>query len=456
MTMFRTLAISNTDGLLYGRCPRPVTVAKDIVLGGGTVYPEINYALPYESEVSETTMDSVERLYRRMAEGALQRAYELEMGPIVNEVELVYGLTDRPEWGERVVRATRAAIDAYAARGVRAALRTTIADIRELERPPRHRTGPEAERMFESFERCAPYSDVLSIESTGGKEVSDNAILMGDAGALVFAAGELASRDLAFIWDPIVDIARRHGAIAGGDTACSSANTAMQLARKRMVPTVFAAVARAIGAARSLVAYECGAMGPSKDCGYEGPILKAIAGVPIAMEGKSAACAHSSAIGNVAMACCDLWSNESVPYAQLFGGFTPEVMLEQLWYDCKMLNAAAENGEAAAVQRALCASDAHTSAEALVLTPASALRIAAAIVRENGYGARALGAAREALAIVREAVDNGSLRIPPNELPWLDRIAADLDAYAALGDDAPGAYAKEHGPLFIPSEYGLD
>lgn len=80
----------------------------------------------------------------------------------------------------------------------------------------------------------------------------------------------------------------------------------MVLAEKRYIPRVFAAVDRAITAVRSLVAYEQGAVGPGKDCGYENPFLKAITGYPMAMEGKSAACAHLSPMGNVAAATCDL------------------------------------------------------------------------------------------------------------------------------------------------------
>ena len=38
-----------------------------------------------------------------------------------------------------------------------------------------------------------------------------------------------------------------------------------------------------------MVCVEEGAKGPDKDCGYEGPFLKAIAGIPISMEGKTAA-----------------------------------------------------------------------------------------------------------------------------------------------------------------------
>ena len=51
---------------------------------------------------------------------------------------------------------------------------------------------------------------------------------------------------------------------------------------------------------RSLVAFEQGAIGPNKDCAYEGPYLKAITGFPISLEGAEAAVAHLSPIGNIA------------------------------------------------------------------------------------------------------------------------------------------------------------
>lgn len=71
-------------------------------------------------------------------------------------------------------------------------------------------------------------------------------------------------------------IAARHGAIPGGDTDCAQANTAMFMAgglASKDVPHTLAALCRVIGAGRSLVAYECGAVGPGKDCGFENPII---------------------------------------------------------------------------------------------------------------------------------------------------------------------------------------
>ena len=88
------------------------------------------------------------------------------------------------------------------------------------------------------------------------------------------------------LWTEITAIADKTGTIASGDTACGFANTAMVLAEKKYIPRVFAATVRVVSAVRSLVAAECGAKGPHKDCGYEGVYVKAIAGTPISMEEK--------------------------------------------------------------------------------------------------------------------------------------------------------------------------
>ncbi|WP_309250830.1 methyltransferase MtaB domain-containing protein, partial [Methanosphaera stadtmanae] len=97
--------------------------------------------------------------------------------------------------------------------------------------------------------------------------------------------------------------------VPGGDTDCAQANTAMFLAgglTSKNVSHTIAAVARAIAGARSLVAVECGAQGPTKDCGYENPIVKAIASVPICAEFKNETCAHSDLMGKLTAAVCDV------------------------------------------------------------------------------------------------------------------------------------------------------
>lgn len=96
----------------------------------------------------------------------------------------------------------------------------------------------------------------MSIESTGGKELHDDALLNADLAGSVFALGILAARDMAYLWDMIVGVAGAHGALAAGDSACGFGNTAMALADTRHIPKVWAALVRVMTVPRSLVAYE--------------------------------------------------------------------------------------------------------------------------------------------------------------------------------------------------------
>src|SRR5208282_1224008 len=222
------------------------------------------------------------------------------------------------------------------------------------------------EAMLRLFEEGAEAGgEFLSIESTGGKEVHDDALLYTDAKGVVFALGVLGVRDMRFLWKQIADVARKTGVSAGGDTACGFANTAMVLAEKKYIPRVFAAFDRAVSIVRTLVAHEEGAVGPDKDCGYEGPFLKAITGIPISMEGKTSACAHMSPVGNVASAACDLWSNESVQNVKLLGGMAPTVYLEQLAYDARLMNESILQKSDATLQRLLVDSDIRLDPQAL-------------------------------------------------------------------------------------------
>lgn len=447
--------ILDADQLIFGHALHPVSITPHLTVGNGQTFPEVNYTLPHGTAVNASNMTHVIRMYREMADCVLRRAVDLGVQKLVIEIELVFEMTQNPPWGEAVIAVTREVIDTYrSTEGVHAALRTTVADIRDRVRPPRNRTGDEIGLMVETFERCAPHSDILSIESTGGKEVSDEALLMCDLGGILFALGTLASNDMEFLWNTIVEIAARYGKIAGGDAACGFANTAMQLARQKMIPKVFAAVVRAIGAARSLVAIECGATGPDKDCAYEGPILKAIAGIPISMEGRAAACAHSSPIGNIAMAACDLWSNESVPHKQLFGGFTPAVSLEELWYDCKLMNQALKTGNGLLLRDLLSNSDAEDSVEALVLKPDSCIRLARAITSTTDNRQRAWNAAFEALTLIEESVGSQKIQLEERERPFLKGMRDALDEAITLSDESD-YYATMYPGKFIAVEYGL-
>jgi len=178
---------------------------------------------------------------------------------------------------------------------------------------------------------------------------------------------------------------------------------------------------------RSLVAYERGAVGPSKDCAYEGPFLKAITGYPIAMEGAEAACAHSSPVGNIARAAADLWSNESVQNVKLLGGMAPTVSMEQLAYATRLMNVASAHAKAVELRDWLAESDAPLDPQAYVLRPDVVLGLAAEIIAEPTAYLRTRRAALAALQVLRGAASRSAFPLSRPERRWLTRLSAQAD-----------------------------
>jgi methanol--5-hydroxybenzimidazolylcobamide Co-methyltransferase len=422
---FKTLAISDPAELCFGVAPKPLRTRQGMTLGGGIVYPELNFTLP-PMLVNADTMPEVRRQYRQIVAGALQRAAELDAPGLVIEFETLPPMTENPAWGIELAQILLDGMgEAHARHGLKTALRMTPNDTREMERPPRMRSGPLWDCMLETFDGSARAgAELLSIESVGGKEVHDEALTMGDISGVLFGLCVMGVRDMRFLWTELHKVAKRHGVHCAGDTACGFGNTAMVLAEQKMIPRVFAAVVRAVSAVRTLVGYECGCVGPGKDCGYENPILKAITGFPMAMEGKTSACAHLSPLGNIAAATCDTWSNESVQNIKLLGGMAPTCYVEQLIYDCRLMNQAIADGRDAArlYRNWMVRSDAALDPQAYVLTPESAIAIAKAIVASPNHYAAGRAAALTAIRLLRDGSNAGAVRIAEREAPWLDTL----------------------------------
>ncbi|MCL5096528.1 MAG: methanol--corrinoid methyltransferase, partial [Candidatus Omnitrophica bacterium] len=377
------------------------------------------------------------------------------------EFETLPPMTVHPEWGAEITWILADIMRHYHDRqGLSTALRLTPNDIRDHQRPPLMRRGKYWDGMIQLFNSAADAgADLLAIESTGGKEISDPALMNADLRSLVFAIGILAARDMEFLWREMVGVCEKTGIVASGDTACGFANTAMVLAEQRMVPRVFAAIVRVAAVPRSLVAYEMGAVGPSKDCAYEGPYLKAIAGIPISMEGRSAACAHLSPVGNIAQAVCDCWSNESVQNVRLLSANAPVVSLEQLAYDCRLLNAALAGSDRDARQLRdwLVASDAALDPQAWVLRPDVVLRIAQSILEESTPYRRTRRAVIAAIDELKQAYGSGQLHLPARELRWLNLFQDQAEELPENEETLIEEMCK--GPeasKFLPAEYGLE
>jgi methanol---5-hydroxybenzimidazolylcobamide Co-methyltransferase len=427
---FNQLAISNLNDFIYGRCPSPVRLKNGLVIGGGEVYPELNFTLP-GMNINAESMPEVRKQYTQMISEACTRAVELHAKGLVVEFELLPDLTLTPEWGAEITTLLREVLDDTEKKhGLKTGLRVTPNDIREFSRPPLMRRGKYTEEMFRCFELCAQAgADFLAIESTGGKEVHDEAILNGDLRLSVFALGILASRDMAYLWDRIVSICNQYNVIPSGDSACGFANTAMVLAEQKFVPRVWAALIRVLTVPRSLVAFEQGAIGPNKDCAYEGVYTKAITGFPIALEGAEAACAHLSPIGNIAKAVPDLWSNESVQNVKLLSAMAPTVSVEQLIYATRLMNTAASKGResALALRDWMVESDSALDPQAYVLRPDVALNLSRQIIAETTPYARTRAAALGTLNSLRQASTAGEISLSRIEKRWLDTLTGEAE-----------------------------
>ena len=456
---YKTLAVETPADLIFGTAPKPVTTRSGLVIGGGTVYPELNFTLP-PMTIDAGTMAEVRRNYREIISGALERAAELEAPGVVVEFETLPPMTEFPEWGVEVAQILLEGMQAEADRsGLKSVLRMTPNDNREFERPPLMRRGRYWEAMLELFDgSAAAGAEFLSIESVGGKELHDDALVGGNLAACIFSLCILGERDMRFLWTEMKKITDRHGTLCAGDTACGFGNTAMVLAEQKMIPRVFAAVVRAVTAVRSLVAYECGAVGPGKDCGYENPILKAITGCPMAMEGKTSACAHLSPMGNLAAATCDTWSNESVQNVKLLGGMAPTCYMEQLVYDCRLMNEARAEGADSSrlLQRWMVNSDAALDPQAFIISPDSSIALARTIVESDSHYHAGIAVARKAISLMEDAHQDGRLKIADNELGWFEMMTDTLDDLPEAEDEFISQQLALADPgKFLPAEYGL-
>lgn len=461
MKRFTRMVYKNPEEIVFGRAKFPVSQRWNIQFGAGYVVPEVKVA---PQEGSEASKEKMVAECRNIAQSACQRAVSVGLPTFMLEQEHVFQQTNNPEWAAECTQIQAEVLENYYDEyGIRVSLRQTPADIRLEERAPGLRGSDYDNKVNESLEACAANgaSDIC-IESMGGKSVSDYGISRGDIKATLFGIGVLGSIDMEYVWDKIVNICKKYDCRPGGDTDCAQANTAMFMAGGLLdkdIAHTTAALARAIGAARSLVAVECGAIGPLKDCGYENPIIKAISGVPIATEGKNAVCAHSDLMGNLIAGVTDVWSNESVYHRQEMGGTTPEVWLQATGFEAALMNTALQTETAETLRDIYTLTDKYRDPQALILAYDNAYRIGEAIVN---YGKdpymRARAAALEAGKIINEASEAGKLYLTrferdslDNALKVLEELPMDADQFT---DECLRTYTRKVAE-FDPKSYEL-
>ncbi|WP_292468388.1 methanol--corrinoid protein co-methyltransferase MtaB [Methanolobus sp.] len=426
---YTSMAYKAADDMIFGKSVYPVKAELGLEVGAGYVTAEVNYAPRPEAGVSKEKLVSE---YRRLTTDIMARAVQVGFPAVSLETEHVEQMTNNPTWGGEVAHVQKTILEEYHEEyGIKCGLRHTPGDIRE-DRDLLALIGAKYDTLMESFEAVAEAgADFLSIETMGGKEILDYAILRNDVPGLIYGIGCLGSIDMTMIWSDIRKIADKKGRIAAGDTDCAQANTAMFIAGglldKNLAHTL-AIIARAISAPRTLAGYEAGAQGPGKDCGYENTIVKSITGCPIAQEGKTSTCAHSDVMGNLVMQCCDLWSNESVEYHAEFGGTSVQCWSESLNYDAAMLNVATETGNAKMLRDILVLSDKYRDPQGYVLAYDNAYKVGQAIVKDgDDLFLRAKNAAISSVDILN-AADSKKLVMSKFEINALKDAKASLDA----------------------------
>ncbi len=430
------LTISEPEGLIFGKAPFPVKTKRGLTIGGGIVFTELNFTLP-AVEVSLNTKNEIVQHYRNIVDDALKRALEFYSNGLVLEFETVVEMTKYPQIGVEIVKAMNDICGDYFQKdGLKTEIRLTPNDLREFDRPPKQRSSTFLPAMLELFEDGARNGGNLpSIESTAGKEISDDTLMMYNMKQFLFSQAVVGVRDMDFLWCRIKDISERAAACLGGDTTYGFGNTAMVLAEKKYIPKVFVAVARIVTMVKTLVAVEKGAFGPDKNCGYEGPFLRAITGIPISMEGKTAACAHFSPLGNIATACADLWSNESVQNIKLLSGMAPTIYLEQLECDCRLMNKALEKGNdyVLNLQNLMVESDAYRDPQALILDPTNLIKISEEIVKSENYIETAVDGALKGIELIETACKDKYLVLDDIEKPWTEILRNDIQSIPKNG-----------------------
>jgi methanol--5-hydroxybenzimidazolylcobamide Co-methyltransferase len=146
-----------------------------------------------------------------------------------------------------------------------------------------------------------------------------------------------------------------------------------------------------------------------------------------------------------------------VQNVKLLGGMAPTISLEQLVYDCRLMNAASRRGasEALLLRDLFVESDAALDPQAFVLAPDVVLAIARKIAAEATPFARALAAGRGAVSALREGAAAGRLRVEEREAVWLDTMDEQLAAVGDEGTFTDAMIGECRGDKFDPRKYDL-
>ena len=106
---FTHLEISDPDKLVFGSAAHPVECGYDLKIGGGQVYPEINFTLPPMKIEGHTWAEVIDH-YRTIAEVICSRSVKLGLPGLVVEFEQLPPMTENPQWGAEITKILKDAL----------------------------------------------------------------------------------------------------------------------------------------------------------------------------------------------------------------------------------------------------------------------------------------------------------------------------------------------------------
>ena len=134
----------------------------------------------------------------------------------------------------------------------------------------------------------------------------------------------------------------------------------------------------------------------------------------------------------------------------------PTVSMEQLIYDCRLMNEAAARGFNLKLRDLLADSDSRLDVQAYVLRPDVVLDISKELVKAEGHYARSVAAARLTIDRMKKAAAEGKVSIPEREKDWLDTMEAQLDTLPQEEEKFIEEMVKEcESEKFAPAKYDL-
>src|SRR5271165_4051151 len=85
---YSSLAFPDSQNLVFGQAARPVSCGFELTIGGGLVFPEVNFTLPM-IDIIETNWSEICGHYEEMARNIIKRAVALKVPGLVLESELL-------------------------------------------------------------------------------------------------------------------------------------------------------------------------------------------------------------------------------------------------------------------------------------------------------------------------------------------------------------------------------